>query len=128
MAQDAGDAAGSYGCPMQSKFVVYAFAAVWLVLFVTSFIVVRAVAPEDDDYVRRLSRIASFLTWQLAALVVAGISALLTRRVVARGGEGFRLPGYGPFGLSLFIIVAFIAIVAYRVLLQPLLANLFGTA
>src|SRR5262245_32933964 len=38
----------SSGCPMQSKVVVYAFAAVWLVLFVTSFIVVRAVAPEDD--------------------------------------------------------------------------------
>ena len=60
---------------MQTKFLAYGLVALWLVLFVTSFVVVRAVGPEDDDYVRRLSRIASFLTWQLAALVVAAVSA-----------------------------------------------------
>ena len=113
---------------MQSKVVVYALAAVWLVLFVTSFIVVRAIAPDDDDYVRRLSRLASFLTWQLAALVVAAIAAFFTQRAVARGREGFRLPGYGPFALSVFVIVAFVGIVAYRVWLRPLLEASFGLA
>jgi hypothetical protein len=113
---------------MQSKHIVYAFAAVWLVLFVTSFVVVRAVAPEDDDYVRRLSRLAAFLTWQLAALIVGAISAFFTQRAVARGNEGFRLPGYGPFALSLFVIGAYVGITAYRMWLQPLLAAWFGTA
>ena len=111
---------------MQSKYVAYGLAGVWLVLFVTSFVVVRSVAPEDDDYARRLDRIASFLTWQLSALVVAAVSALIAYRAVARGVEGVRLPGYGPFALSLFVIVSFIGIVAYRVWLQPLLAASFG--
>ena len=111
---------------MQSKFVVYGFAAVWLVLFATSFVVVRAVAPEDDEFARRLTRIASFLTWQLGALVAAIISAFFTQRAAARGIEVLRLPGYGPFALSLFVLVAFIGIVAYRVWLQPLLAAWFG--
>jgi hypothetical protein len=111
---------------MQSKSVVYAFAAVWLVLFATSFVVVRAVAPEDDDAVRRLSRIASFLTWQLGALVVAAVSAFVTQRATARGTEGLRLPGYGPFAMSLFVLISFIGIVGYRVWLQPLLAAWFG--
>ncbi len=111
---------------MQSKSVVYAFAAVWLVLFATSFVVVRAVGPEDDDFARRLSRIASFLTWQLAALVVAALSAFYTQRVTARGAEGLRLPGYGPFAISLFVLTAFIGIVAYRLWVQPLLAAQFG--
>ena len=113
---------------MQRKIVVYAFAAAWFVLFATSFVVVRAVAPEDDDYVRRLSRLASFLTWQLAALIVGAISAFFTQRAVARGSEAFRLPGYGPFALSLFVIVVYIGITAYSMWLQPLLAAWFGLA
>ncbi len=111
---------------MQPKYVAYGLAGVWLVLFVTSFVVVRSVVPEDDDYTRRLDRIASFLTWQLAALVVAAVSAFVAYRAVAHGIEGVRLPGYGPFALSLFVIVSFIGIVAYRVWLQPLLAASFG--
>jgi hypothetical protein len=111
---------------MQSKSVVYAFAAVWLFLFAASFVVVRAVAPEDDDFARRLSRIASFLTWQLGALVVAAVSAFLTQRATAHGTEGLRLPGYGPFAMSLFVLISFIGILAYRVWLQPLLAAWFG--
>jgi len=107
---------------MQSKSVVYAFAALWLVLFAISFVVVGVVAPEGDDYTRRLSRIASFLTWQLAALVVAAVSAFFTQRAGARGVEGLRLAGYGPFALSLFVLVSFIGIVAYRIWVRPLLA------
>ena len=111
---------------MQSKYVVYGFAGVWLVLFVTSLVVVGAVGPGDDDFARRLSRVASFLTWQLGAFVVAAISAFVTQRGVARGIEGLRLPGYGPFAVSLFVIVAFVGVVAYRVWLAPLLAAWFG--
>jgi len=47
---------------------------------------------------------------------------------MARGGEGVRLPGYGPFALSLFVIVAYVGITAYRMWLQPLLAAWFGLA
>ncbi len=83
---------------------------------------VRAVAPEDDDFARRLSRIASFLTWQVSALVVAAVAAFVTQRVAARGTEGVKLVGYVPLALSLFVVVSFIGIVAYRVFVRPLLA------
>jgi len=107
---------------MQSKAFVYGFAAVWLVLFATSFVVVGVVAPEDDDFARRLSRIASFLTWQVSALVVAAMAAFVAHRAIARGGEQMKLVGYVPIALSLFVIVVFIGIVAYRIWVQPLLA------
>jgi hypothetical protein len=95
------------------------------VLFAVSLLAV-AVVPENDDYTRRLGRIASFLSWQLGALIVASVSAFLTQRAAARGIEGLRLPGYAPFAMSLFVIVSFVGIVAYRVWLQPLLAAWFG--
>ena len=96
-----------------------------LVLFAVSLFVV-VVAPEGDDYTRQLGRIASFLSWQLGAFVVAAVSAFLAQRAVARGVVGVRLPGYAPFAMSLFVIVSFIGIVAYRMWLQPLLAAWFG--
>jgi hypothetical protein len=113
---------------MQSKPIVYGLAGVWVVVFVISFIVVLAVAPEDDSYAQRLGRIASFLTWQLAGLIVGVVSAFVTQRAVARGVDGVRLPGYGPLAISAFVLVSFIGIVAYRVWLQPLLAAWFGLA
>jgi hypothetical protein len=110
---------------MQSKALAYALATVWLVLFAVSLLVVAG-APDDDDYARRLGRIASFLTWQLCALVVGAVSAFFTQRAVARGVEGLRLPGYAPFGMSLFVMISFVGIVAYRVWFKPLLAAWFG--
>jgi hypothetical protein len=110
---------------MNSKVIAYAFAAVWLVLFAMSLLAVAA-APEGDDYTRRLGRIASFLTWQLSALIVAAVSAFLAQRAIARGVEGLRLPGYAPLAMSLFVVVSFIGIVAYRVWLQPLLSAWLG--
>ena len=107
---------------MQLKSVVYAFAAVWLVLFATSFIVVAVVAPEGDDFARRLSRIAAFLTWQVSALVVAAMAAFVAQRAAARGAEQVKVVGYVPIALSVFVIVSFIGIVAYRIWVRPLLA------
>jgi uncharacterized membrane protein len=107
---------------MQSKHVVFGFAGVWLVLFVMSFVVVGLGAVEDDDFARRLSKIASFLTWQVVALLVAAITALITQRLAARGAEGVKLVGYVPLALNVFVVVSFIGIVAYRVFVRPLLA------
>jgi hypothetical protein len=106
---------------MQPKHLVFGFAGVWLVLFVASFLVARVVA-EDDDFARRLSRIASFLSWQVAALIVATITAAVTQRFAARGADGVKLVGYAPLALSVFVVVSFIGIVAYRVYVRPLLA------
>jgi uncharacterized membrane protein len=107
---------------MQSKHLVFGLTGVWLVLFVASFVVVRAVAPEDDDFARRLSRIASFLSWQVSALIVATITATVTQRLAARGTEDVKLVGYVPLAMSVFVVVSFIGIVAYRVYVRPLLA------
>ena len=55
-------------------------------------------------------------------LLVMALGVLFVAVVV----EGLRLPGYGPFALSLFVLTAFIGIVAYRLWVQPLLAAWFG--
>ena len=107
---------------MQSKYVVFGFAALWLVLFVVSFAVVGLGGAEDEEFARRLSKIASFLTWQVVALVVAAVTALITQRLAARGAEGVKLVGYVPLAMNVFVVVAFIGIVAYRVFVRPLLA------
>jgi hypothetical protein len=107
---------------MQPKHLVFGFAGVWLVLFVASFIAARAIVPEDDDFARRLSRIASFLSWQVASLIVAMLTAVVTQRFAARGADNVKLVGYVPLALNVFVVVSFIGIVAYRVYVRPLLA------
>jgi hypothetical protein len=107
---------------MQSKQIVFGLAAVWLVLFVVSFAVVGFGGAEDEEFARRLSKIASFLTWQVVALVIAAVTALVAQRVAARGAEGVKLVGYVPLAMNVFVVVAFIGIVAYRVFVRPLLA------
>jgi hypothetical protein len=104
---------------MQSKQLVYLSAAVWLVLFVASFVVLQATEPQGDGFTRGLNRVASFLSWQGAALVVAIICALLTQHAVRRGVERVKMPGYLPLVLSVFVVGVLIAMIAYRVLVQP---------
>jgi hypothetical protein len=107
---------------MQPRQIIYAIGAVWLVLFLISFATLQLVEPTGSGFARGLNRIAAFLTWQGSALVAAMVLAWLTRRATERGVDKIRLVGYLPLAASVFLVGTFIAIVAYRVFVAPLLA------
>jgi len=103
------------------RIIVQALAAVWGALMLVSLASSLGGGP-DDGVEHGLARMASFLTWQMYALVVAIAGAAVTRFALARGGERIRLPGYGPLAVSLFVVVAVVLMVAFRVLVQPAFA------
>jgi hypothetical protein len=103
---------------MSLKAIIQGLAVIWLVLFGISFVSLQVM--ESDDFASGLNRIVAFLTWQTIALVVAAIGALATRRAIAKGAQKVKLVGYVPLGISVFLVAAFIAIVAYRVFVVPL--------
>jgi hypothetical protein len=110
---------------MQPKAIIQGVAAIWLLLFVMSFVSLE-VTESDGTYAGDLNRVAGFLTWQVLALGVAAIGAFAARVAVQRGVEGVKVFGYGPLGFSTFIVVSFIAIVAYRVFVVPLFETAGG--
>ena len=80
---------------MPIKPVIQGLAAVWLVLFVFSFISLQT--TETDGVAQAgLARVAVFLTWQVIAFVVAMLGAFATRYAVARGVERVKAFGYVP--------------------------------
>jgi len=103
---------------MQLKPIIQGLAVVWLMLFVVSFVTLQFTAP--DDGTGGLNRVVSFLTWQVAAFVVAMIGAFAARYAAQRGVEGVALFGYVPLGLSVFLVVSFIALMGFRLFVTPL--------
>ena len=104
---------------MPFKAVIQGLAAVWLVLFVVSFL---SLQTTDTDGVAQagLARVAVFLTWQVIAFVVAMLGAVATRYAVPRGVERVKAFGYVPLALSVFLVVSFIALMAFRIWVAPL--------
>jgi|SRR5436190_14664561 len=103
---------------MQLRLVIQGIAAVWLALFVASFVSLQTTDTEGPQ--GGLARTAVFLTWQVAAFVVAILAAFATRFAVARGVERIKTFGYVPLALSVFLVAAFIALVAFRIWVLPL--------
>jgi hypothetical protein len=107
---------------MNARSIVYALAAVWAVLMVVSLVLSVGAEAEGDGFTRGLNRIASFLTWQAAAFVVAIVAAALTYAAAQRGVERIKLAGYFPLAASVFIVGALVAMIAFRVLVLPAFA------
>jgi hypothetical protein len=106
---------------MNLRTIVLALAAVWGALMLVSL--ASSLGGEPGDGVEHgLERIASFLTWQAYALVVAIAGAALARAASARGVEKIELPGYAPLAVSLFVVGAVVLMIAFRVLVQPAFA------
>src|SRR5262245_62665279 len=99
--------------------VIQGLAAVWLVLFVASFVSLP-ITEAEDGVQGGLARTAVFLTWQVVAFVVAMLGAFATRLAVARGVERVKAFGYVPLALSVFLVVSFIALFAFRIWIAPL--------
>ena len=104
---------------MQLKPVVQGLAAIWLGLFIASFIALR-VATVEDDPSGGLGRIVAFMTWQALAFAVGIAAAVATRFAVARGTEKVKLVGYVPLAVSVFLLASFIALVAFRFYVVPM--------
>ena len=101
---------------MPFKPVIQGLAVAWLLMFAASFVALQAAAGESGP-----ERVATFLTWQLVAFVVAAVAAFITRLAAARGIEGIKVIGYGPLALSVFLVASFIALMAFQVYVTPLL-------
>jgi hypothetical protein len=104
---------------MQLKPIIQGLAAVWLLLFVVSFVSLRP-ADADDGATSGLARVVAFLTWQTAAFIVAVLGALATRFAVQRGVDGIKLVGYVPLAFSVFLVASFIALTGFRFYVAPL--------
>ena len=103
---------------MQLKPIVQGLAVVWLMLFVVSFVSLRTTDSEGGT--SDLNRIVAFLSWQIAAFVVAALGALAARFAVQRGASGVKLVGYLPLGMSVFLVASFVALVGFRFYVMPL--------
>ena len=101
---------------MQLKPIIQGLAVVWLLLFVVSFVSLRFTA----DGAGGLSRIVSFLTWQVAAFVVAMIGAFAASYAAQRGVQGVKPFGYVPLALSVFLVASFVALTGFRFYVAPL--------
>jgi hypothetical protein len=104
---------------MRIRPVILGLAAVWLVLFVASFVSLQTTGT-DAGAQCGLARTAVFLTWQVAAFVVAILGAFTTRYAVTRGAERVKAFGYVPLALSVFLVASFVALVAFRIWVMPL--------
>jgi hypothetical protein len=100
---------------MPLKPLIQALAVVWVLLFAASFLSLQATVDESGP-----ARVATFLTWQLIAFVVAAGTAFATRQAAARGIERIKVIGYGPLALSVFLVGSFIALTAFQVFVMPL--------
>ena len=94
-------------------------AALWLVLFLCSFVVFLVIQPTGDSFARGLNRMSAFLTWQGAAFVVAMLAAVATRLLGIKAGKNAKLLGYAPLAVNAVLIAMLVAIIAYTVLLRP---------
>jgi hypothetical protein len=99
--------------------VILGLAAVWLVLFLASFVSLQMTGTDGAPQ-SGLARTAVFLTWQVAAFVVAMLGAVATRFAVGRGVERVKAFGYVPLALSVFLVASFVALVAFRIWVVPL--------
>jgi hypothetical protein len=106
---------------MSLRPIVLALAAAWGVLMLVS-LVSSLGGGSDDGGEHGLERMATFLTWQMYALVVAIAGAALARVAVARGVDRIKVPGYAPLAVSLFVVGAVVLMIAFRVLVQPAFA------
>jgi hypothetical protein len=107
---------------MQLKPIIQGLAAIWLVAFAVAFMSLRG-GESDDDLASELRRVVGFLTWQVVAFAVAAAGALATRRAAARDMPSVKLAGYAPLAVSVFVIALFVAIIAVRFYLWPLLVS-----
>jgi len=103
---------------MSLRTIVLALAAAWGALMLVS-LAASLGGGSGDGAEHGLARLASFLTWQGYALIVAIAGAAVARLAAARGVEKIRLAGYAPLAASLFIVGAVVLMIAFRVLVQP---------
>ena len=104
---------------MQLKPIVQGLAVLWLVLFAVSFVSLQAAGAGDGEPTG-LRRVVAFLSWQMAAFIVALVGALATRFALQHGATGVKVMGYLPLALSVFLVTSFIVLTSFRFFVIPL--------
>jgi hypothetical protein len=104
---------------MQLKPIVQGLAVLWLVLFAVSFVSLQAAGAGGGE-TTGLRRVVAFLTWQMAAFIVALVGALATRFALQHGATGVKVMGYLPLALSVFLVTSFIVLMSFRFFVLPL--------
>lgn len=99
--------------------IIYVLGGIWLVLFGLSFVLLQGSEPAGEGFASGLSRLASFMSWQIGAFVVAVVAAFVTRHAAQRGVDRIKLAGYVPLAASLFLVASLVAIIAFRVYVEP---------
>jgi hypothetical protein len=105
---------------MPLKPIIQGLAAVWLLLFVVSFLSLQLGSEAEETATSSLNRVVQFLTWQTAAFVVAVLGASATRYAVQRGTVGIKMLGYVPLALSVFFVASFVALMGFRFFVLPM--------
>jgi hypothetical protein len=103
---------------MPFKPVIQGLAVAWLMMFAASFLTLQFAGGDSGP-----ERVATFLTWQLVAFVIAAVAAFTTRLAAARGVERIKVIGYAPLALSVFLVASFIALMAFQVYVAPLFGS-----
>ena len=96
---------------MTRKAVFYVLFAVWLLLFVGSFVAYLVTAPDDMGFTKGLNRITAFLGWQFAA-GFAGLITWMQAHVFERGSIG-RWVGRAPAILAGLLFGAIASVVVW---------------
>ena len=104
---------------MPLKPLIQGLAVVWVMLFIASFLSLQTTEAEAGVQ-SGPARVATFLTWQLVAFVIAAVAAFATWQAVARGVERIKVIGYGPLALSVFLVASFVALMAFQLYVAPL--------
>jgi hypothetical protein len=99
--------------------IVIGIGAVWLVLFVVSFPVLRFTEPSGAGLARGLNRVVAFLTWQGLALVWAAAGAAVARAGESRGVTNVKRLGYAPLATSVITILLGFAVIGFLYVIRP---------
>jgi hypothetical protein len=59
--------------------MIYGAVAVWLLLFIVSFVVFATTEPTDSGFTKGLNRVGEWFKWQSAALVAAAALFVFAR-------------------------------------------------
>jgi hypothetical protein len=98
---------------------VYALGAGWLAAVMFSVVMFQSTAPTDFGLTGGLNRVAVFFGWQLAALILAIVGALVTLSAPRPRGGLVVFTGSAPFAISGVFALGIVGILVWANVSRP---------